>query len=592
MPSSDDTDNPDTCFEIEANSLTPPLSSQNSNDSNDNEKIEDEIESKSKSSATFERKKSAASGEATKMLPDSNCATVTTATTSLSESDNHYNYNHNNSMPMSPIVPRGTLVTNAVTNDMRTNALHSESQKQKSVIIMPLTNSVVCFQQEDNLVPMNAASTSDEDNTGMKGASESSTCLHHLEPEGLRNKQVSRRFDEAMLKEVMMQEEEDRKSLETDDMIPSTIVEEEEEPQHQSTHIESNGPLTEDTMAPVDSENPGSGTAPHEKHRQESAISKVDGGRMPGELPGTQAREPEDTIIVPIETLPPLPSQATAIAESHKNEEQWNEPAPIDYACMPPKQSPTLESPHEDDQQSSRQSLTMPQHAFTAQVPQNEYPASALSVAPLGGQASVHLHTVDFNSVSRSSLSSVMANGYHHAGASTTNGLGAYPNGEVGIPHMPPLALPQSNGVYHGLAAALSPAPPTGGKRKIHLRLVEDISKPDHTSLFSSFRKRSILRKNPITLPIDEQVPSRMQTQWVDRGSLTVSWYEGTSSLELQEHVRSSVIRKVRLQGTTKLADFRVLDDSVDPPEGTTVECFKGVYFCRCYAQMTFISLP
>ncbi|KAL3943147.1 MAG: hypothetical protein SGARI_000041 [Bacillariaceae sp.] len=117
--------------------------------------------------------------------------------------------------------------------------------------------------------------------------------------------------------------------------------------------------------------------------------------------------------------------------------------------------------------------------------------------------------------------------------------------------------------------AASQPLLSGGGKRRIHLRLEEDV-RPPARSLFSSFRKSSILRKNPLNSPISELEPSNGQKKqrWMDRGTLTVSWYEGTSSTELQDHVRNSVIRKLRLDaGATKLAAYRILDDSIDPPE-------------------------
>jgi hypothetical protein len=122
-----------------------------------------------------------------------------------------------------------------------------------------------------------------------------------------------------------------------------------------------------------------------------------------------------------------------------------------------------------------------------------------------------------------------------------------------------------------------------GGKRKIHLHLWEDVSsmlEPQTSSFLSFRRKKGILRRSPQSSKAElrESTHNRSNdinesdhnnNQWADRGTLTVSWYEGTSSLELQEHVQNSVIRKLGLRSTTKLLDFRVLDESSDPPEGT-----------------------
>jgi hypothetical protein len=68
----------------------------------------------------------------------------------------------------------------------------------------------------------------------------------------------------------------------------------------------------------------------------------------------------------------------------------------------------------------------------------------------------------------------------------------------------------------------------------------------------------------------DDQEPAPELYKTVDRGTVTVSWYEGTSSLELQQHVRNSVVRKLKLDNSSvQLDDLRVLDDTVDPPEGS-----------------------
>jgi len=54
----------------------------------------------------------------------------------------------------------------------------------------------------------------------------------------------------------------------------------------------------------------------------------------------------------------------------------------------------------------------------------------------------------------------------------------------------------------------------------------------------------------------------------VERGRITVSWYEGTTTLELNEHVRKSVVRKLKLDEHMEIADLRFIDETSDPPEG------------------------
>jgi hypothetical protein len=117
-----------------------------------------------------------------------------------------------------------------------------------------------------------------------------------------------------------------------------------------------------------------------------------------------------------------------------------------------------------------------------------------------------------------------------------------------------------------------------GGKRRIHLRLAEDVPQPvDRRTLFGSFRRPS---RRSFTFPTKTQLSDfnspTMELQSIDRGSMTVSWYEGTTSLELQEHVRTSLIRKLGLKGTVKLDHFRILDETVHPAEGA-VSCFALV---------------
>ena len=125
---------------------------------------------------------------------------------------------------------------------------------------------------------------------------------------------------------------------------------------------------------------------------------------------------------------------------------------------------------------------------------------------------------------------------------------------------------PQHYHPHYGGAPMPSPVvmgPPSVGKRKVHFRLVEDIPLPTRRKAsFLSFRRPS--HRNSLTAsPVAEEPPTE-----VDRGRMTVSWYEGTTTLELMEHVRTAVIRKLDLRGSTKLADLRILDESASPPEG------------------------
>lgn len=151
------------------------------------------------------------------------------------------------------------------------------------------------------------------------------------------------------------------------------------------------------------------------------------------------------------------------------------------------------------------------------------------------------------------------------------------------IPRMPNLvvpnvqrtkAIPQLKDYPHhqlqGMQIMGSGQVMVGGKRKIHLRLLEDV--PPEGGKRVSFLGFSRKKKSSLLLSPRDPTYDENKEEVVDRGRVTVSWYEGTSSLELHEHVRNSVVRKLGLSRTEKLTDLRILDEAFDPPEGTVTE--------------------
>jgi len=123
------------------------------------------------------------------------------------------------------------------------------------------------------------------------------------------------------------------------------------------------------------------------------------------------------------------------------------------------------------------------------------------------------------------------------------------------------------------------------GRRSIKLRLLEEVEgshsagTPFSKRLNLSRRFRS-LSLSTVMVPLDEKKSTDATSannttdSVVDRGTITVSWYEGTTSSEMQEHVTNCVLRKLNssLQGESKgtkikLEDVRLLDESVDPRE-------------------------
>lgn len=133
------------------------------------------------------------------------------------------------------------------------------------------------------------------------------------------------------------------------------------------------------------------------------------------------------------------------------------------------------------------------------------------------------------------------------------------------------------------------------GRRRIQLRLQEEVRPPangksSRRSLLGHLRSRSsqIMWGSRDFKDLSDEAnnndagsgngrgvgggahnKSHPATTAVDRGTISVSWFEGTSAIELQEHVRTSVVRKLGLEKGVDVEDMRILDDSSDPPEGT-----------------------
>ncbi|CAB9511257.1 expressed unknown protein [Seminavis robusta] len=124
-----------------------------------------------------------------------------------------------------------------------------------------------------------------------------------------------------------------------------------------------------------------------------------------------------------------------------------------------------------------------------------------------------------------------------------------YPGGVTAIPPMPTPPAPSA------------PA----GKRKIKLKLQEEIlARPTGHARRGSFFFARSTRKLMSSAPLLEGEIHRNE---LNRGTITVSWYEGTSTNELQEHVNRSMTRKLKLEPGHTLEDIRILDTAMDPPE-------------------------
>lgn len=151
---------------------------------------------------------------------------------------------------------------------------------------------------------------------------------------------------------------------------------------------------------------------------------------------------------------------------------------------------------------------------------------------------------------------------------------GSPPRQAIHAIHHMPQHLPMSYG--YAIAPVPSPyaTPIGGGRRKIKLRLEEDVRTDSRRGSFFSRSFRH--RRNDSIQSVDS-----VADHGVDRGSITVSWFEGTTSAELQEHVRKSVIRKMGLHGDVELRDMRIIDETMDPPEGKDLRCCSSTRLVR-----------
>jgi hypothetical protein len=132
------------------------------------------------------------------------------------------------------------------------------------------------------------------------------------------------------------------------------------------------------------------------------------------------------------------------------------------------------------------------------------------------------------------------------------------------------------------------------GRRSITLRLLEEVdddTSGNNSALSTPFKRLNLKRFRSLSLstvmvPLDDKIDmtdrsnNKKESSIIDRGIISVSWYEGTTSNEMQEHVTNCVLRKLRSgRGTTSsggkekmvLEDVRLLDENDVPHEGQFV---------------------
>ena len=106
----------------------------------------------------------------------------------------------------------------------------------------------------------------------------------------------------------------------------------------------------------------------------------------------------------------------------------------------------------------------------------------------------------------------------------------------------------------------------------MELHLVEErrIMQEDHEkkSLFSIIRHKSSSNGMSIDDDLISPDSSKFSLSMINHGVISVSWFEGTTTIELEEHVLKSVQRKLELGSKRIIKNIRLLDDRINPPEG------------------------
>lgn len=146
------------------------------------------------------------------------------------------------------------------------------------------------------------------------------------------------------------------------------------------------------------------------------------------------------------------------------------------------------------------------------------------------------------------------------------------------LPHPPHAARNVNPVMVH------TPSTQNHGRRKMNLRLVEDIhTTMDHNnnegskkSIFSRLARRTRTmsigshdgdeNNNDNQEEAMDGSPHRLKTTQ-KHGEIAISWYDGTSAMELQDHVRKSVETKLRIGRKKLLLNLCMIDESVEPPE-------------------------
>mmetsp|Transcript_31316 Transcript_31316/g.45645 ORF Transcript_31316/g.45645 Transcript_31316/m.45645 type:complete len:875 (+) Transcript_31316:214-2838(+) len=153
----------------------------------------------------------------------------------------------------------------------------------------------------------------------------------------------------------------------------------------------------------------------------------------------------------------------------------------------------------------------------------------------------------------------------------------------MSLTYQPQLSDQQLTALSMAASAITERSAPASGRRAITLRLLEDVAASaafnggsKGSKLKSLFRRHSARGELRGGGGIRRSLSSdslRNNNEPSDRGTITVSWYEGTTTVELQDHVRNSVSRKLKLKvgGSKQLKDIQLIDENVVPNEEVVI---------------------
>lgn len=130
---------------------------------------------------------------------------------------------------------------------------------------------------------------------------------------------------------------------------------------------------------------------------------------------------------------------------------------------------------------------------------------------------------------------------------------------------------------------------PSGGRRTMKLRLMEEVHgniPPHEGSKKSIFSRVSVLARRTRSMGSSDDFEMDDKSEFLlngsppkvrptmDRGEISISWYDGTSTVELQDHVRKSIENKLRIGRKKLLLNLRIMDESSDPQEEIVLSPF------------------